>query len=318
MSLTYSEEIDGRPIVKNKVDMALQRIVQTWNAFAGSGRLGSDRSAWVAFSGGKDSVVLLDLVRKSGIPFEAHYTVTSVDPPELVQFIKSIPGVQMDIPRFNDGSPITMWNLIPKRLTPPTRVMRYCCQALKESAGKGRLTLTGVRWAESSRRKNTWGAVNLTGKRKLRKAAELGIELKETGKDKGAFDPLDYILDQEIEGYKVDPTEDTVMLNNDNGKLRNMMEYCVGRGKTTLNPIIDWEEDDIWEYIEQEKIPYCCLYAHGGSVRKTWLYWLSTRQSQEQRKGFSTLSNVLRVLSTCVRQNAHQPSQRRTPLRAVA
>lgn len=302
MALSELIEVNGKEVVRNKVDAAIRRIVETYYAFAGSGRLGSDRPAWVAFSGGKDSVVLLDLVRKSGIPFEARYTITSVDPPELVQFIKSIPGVYMDIPRYNDGSPITMWNLIPKRLVPPTSLMRYCCVALKESAGKGRLTLTGVRWDESSRRKKAWGVVNLTGKRKLKKASELGIELRSTGKDKGAFDPLDYVdssLPSEIGGYGADPDENTVIQNNDNTPFRQMMEYCMGRGKTNLNPIIDWSDEDVWEYIEEENLPYCCLYSHGGVLRPARLYRMPTCRRQEERTRFPVLPKIQRELSPC-------------------
>jgi len=38
---------------------------------------------YVAFSGGKDSIVMLDLVRRSGVKHDAHMNITSVDPPEL-------------------------------------------------------------------------------------------------------------------------------------------------------------------------------------------------------------------------------------------
>ena len=38
---------------------------------------------YVAFSGGKDSVVLLDIVKRSGVKFDAHYNITGIDPPEL-------------------------------------------------------------------------------------------------------------------------------------------------------------------------------------------------------------------------------------------
>ncbi len=44
----------------------------------------------VAFSGGKDSLVCMDLVKQAKIKFESHYNVTTVDPPELVKFIKDI------------------------------------------------------------------------------------------------------------------------------------------------------------------------------------------------------------------------------------
>ena len=102
---------------------------------------------YVAFSGGKDSVVLLDLVRRSGVKHDAHYSMTTVDPPELVWFIrKHYPDVQMHRPER------TMWQLIVDYGMPPTRIVRYCCRVLKEGGGVGRMVLTGVRWEESARR----------------------------------------------------------------------------------------------------------------------------------------------------------------------
>lgn len=111
---------------------------------------------WLGFSGGKDSVVIDALAVIAGVKKESHYTVTSVDPPEVVQFIKEkYPHVHRDIPRYKDGKPITMWNLIPKKKMPPTRLVRYCCSSMKEIGGAGRLVVTGVRKAESvARSKN--------------------------------------------------------------------------------------------------------------------------------------------------------------------
>ena len=43
---------------------------------------------YVAFSGGKDSIVMLDLVRRSGVKHDAHMNITSVDPPELTAYVK--------------------------------------------------------------------------------------------------------------------------------------------------------------------------------------------------------------------------------------
>ena len=117
---------------------------------------------YLAFSGGKDSQTIYHLAKMAGVKFDAHYSVTSVDPPELVRFIKThYPDVSFDYPRGKDGKVLTMWNLIPKRKVPPTRFQRYCCAELKESSGKGRVTVTGVRWAESNRRKALHGVADV-------------------------------------------------------------------------------------------------------------------------------------------------------------
>ncbi len=91
--------------------------------------------------------------------------MTSVDPPELVVFIKKYhPDVEREIPRDKDGKPITMWNLISKKGMLPTRLARYCCEKLKESGGDGYMTITGVRWAESVNRSQNQGRLTLADK----------------------------------------------------------------------------------------------------------------------------------------------------------
>ena len=123
---------------------------------------------YLAFSGGKDSVVCKALLDMANCKYDATYRVTSVDPPELVRFIqKEHPDVNREVPRYEDtGKPITMWNLIPKKLMPPTRIARYCCQFLKEDGGDGRMTVTGVRWAESRNRQINQGVVTFMARNK--------------------------------------------------------------------------------------------------------------------------------------------------------
>ena len=69
----------------------------------------------LAFSGGKDSVTIKALADMAGVKYKAQYNVTSVDPPELVQFVKTFNDVEIHIPRYSDGRAVTMWNLIPKK-----------------------------------------------------------------------------------------------------------------------------------------------------------------------------------------------------------
>lgn len=175
---------------------------------------------YLAFSGGKDSVVVKHLCDMAGVKYDAHYHVTSVDPPELVQFIKEkYPDVHRDIPHDEDGKPITMWNLIPRKKVIPTRIMRFCCEELKERGGIGRMTLTGVRWAESVRRKKHQGLAVIR--------------------------------------------DNNTVLNNDNAESRELLESCYKKRTTVINPIINWEDEDVWEFIHRENIPYCKLYDEG-------------------------------------------------------
>lgn len=143
---------------------------------------------YLAFSGGKDSQCIYHLCQMAGVKFDAHYRVTSVDPPELVRFIKEkYPDVAREIPHDDDGKPITMWNLIPKRKFPPTQIVRYCCQALKESGGKDRVTMTGVRWSESVNRKRNQGFITIMGKSKKIQNELNGVGANFTKTDRGGW-----------------------------------------------------------------------------------------------------------------------------------
>ncbi len=102
---------------------------------------------YLAFSGGKDSQCIYRLAEMAGVKFDSHYSVTTVDPPELVQFIKrEYPQVERVHPEQS------MWELIVAQGFPPVRRTRYCCRVLKEQGGHGRVVVTGVRWQESVRR----------------------------------------------------------------------------------------------------------------------------------------------------------------------
>jgi len=102
----------------------------------------------VGFSGGKDSVVLLDLCRRAGINHEAHYAYTPMDPPELKAFIKRYDGVMVEKPERSFIA------CIRKHAIMPTRSRRWCCEDWKHGGGDMDTTILGIRREESAKRSN--------------------------------------------------------------------------------------------------------------------------------------------------------------------
>lgn len=110
-------------------------------------RMSPEKGYFLAFSGGKDSQCLYHVAKMAGVKFEAHYSLTTLDPPELVRFIREkYPDVIIDRPKR------TFLQLCEDKGMLPTRRARFCCAELKECAGSGMATLIGIRRAESSRR----------------------------------------------------------------------------------------------------------------------------------------------------------------------
>ncbi len=168
-----------------------------------------DKPYYVAYSGGKDSDVIRILCELAGVKHELWHNHTTADAPETVRYVRSIPGINISMP---DTS---MWQLIVKKKMPPTRLVRYCCSELKERGGQDRMVVTGVRRAESTNRTN----------RKFFESITPDI------KKKTLFDA------------------EQLTLNNDNAENREMVEQCIRQGKVVINPIIDWTDEDVWEFL---------------------------------------------------------------------
>jgi len=55
-----------------------------------------------------------------------------------------------------------------------------------------------------------------------------------------------------------------VVLNDDNDANRRAVEHCYRTHKTLINPIVDWLDEDVWEFLNNvAKVPHCCLYDEG-------------------------------------------------------
>lgn len=113
----------------------------------------------VGFSGGKDSQVVLELVKMAGVKYRAVYNVTTNDPADNVRFIKQhYPDVEFSVPEKS------YFQLIAQKGV-PTMFNRWCCALFKETAGVGCVVLTGVRKEESRKRAEYPEAFKFTRKK---------------------------------------------------------------------------------------------------------------------------------------------------------
>lgn len=188
----------------------------------------------ITYSGGKDSDVLLLLAERAGIPYEVCHSHTTADAPQTVYYVRDTfkrleeKGVKCTVAHgMYKGERTSMWRLIPQKKMPPTRLVRYCCSVLKETAGDKRFIATGVGWAESAKRKDTAGIYH------------------------------------EVNFHKK-PTE-RIVLTNDNADKREVIESCYLRRKMACNPIIDWSDQDVWDYLLEAGVGGNPLYQIGMS-----------------------------------------------------
>lgn len=59
-----------------------------------------------------------------------------------------------------------------------------------------------------------------------------------------------------------------IIHNMDNDENRRMIEQCYRTQSTIINPIIDWTDDDIWEFSKVENIKQNPLYVQCGGNKK--------------------------------------------------
>jgi len=174
----------------------------------------------VAFSGGKDSQVVYDLCKRSGVDFKAYFN-HSFESCTTLRFIReNYPdviwrrdhefGFIQNI-RVNHGGFL------------PTVQAAYCCKDYKHNPKYvDECSIVGVRKAESARRRS-----------------RTAIEVK----NKSVLKKNKALIDDYFE------------------------EHCQSTGAASviqLKPIIDWNDDDVWNYIHAHGLPINPEYLNGS------------------------------------------------------
>lgn len=212
-------------------------------------RYDTENGYYLAFSGGKDSQALYHVAKLAGVRFQAHMNFTSVDPPQVIRFVRrQYPDVITHVPQKS------IYQLAIDRGILPSKRIRWCCADLKETAGTGKVTLIGIRKAESTRRAKRH-EVEVSGKKFSGNLEEFGEwQAQELEKREAKL-----ISKMKREGKKVN--EDEFSLKKDN-EIR-----CInGKDSILVSPIFEWSEQDVWYFLnEVVKVPHCELYDMGYS-----------------------------------------------------
>ena len=122
--------------LQKKIDQSIRLLHQVQQAHP-------DEVIEIAYSGGKDSDVILQLAKEAGIRYEAIYKNTTIDPPGTIRHAQEM-GATIIRPKRTFGELIQNKGL-------PSRFARFCCQELKEYKVRD-VAVIGVRRSESKKR----------------------------------------------------------------------------------------------------------------------------------------------------------------------
>ena len=229
--LSYEQAIEkARPGLRYKMEQTVA-LLRKGESLAL--RYDPENGYFLAFSGGKDSQALYHIAQLAGVKFKAHFSPTTVDPPQLIRFIrKQYPEVEFEKVEKS------MYQMAKEMGMVPTRRLRWCCARFKETAGAGKVTLTGIRKAESI-------------KRAKRQTVEVSGH-------KFAGD-LDAFF-----GWSKERIEKKVKnLNQDEFSRDKQQEIrCInGKDSIIVNPMLEWSDADVWDFLNKVmEVPHCELY----------------------------------------------------------
>ena len=200
----------------------------------------NENGYYLAFSGGKDSQALYHITQLAGVRFHGHMNLTSVDPPEVIRFVKkNYPEVELIKPKKS------IFQIAVEKQILPTMRVRWCCAEYKETAGAGKVTLIGIRKAESARR-----------------AKRNEVEINNR-KFSGTLESLDEYR-QELKAKRARRKSQKNGVNITNADQEQTLGCISGKESLLISPIIHWTEQDVWEFLNKVmEVPHCSLYDEG-------------------------------------------------------
>lgn len=245
--------------LEQKVNLSLKRIKDFNNMNSGK--------TYTSFSGGKDSTVLLDLVRQIDPHNEAVFIDTGLEFNEIREFVKTIDNVTTIRPKMK-------FNQVIEKYGYPV--------VGKETSRKVRDLQNPTKTNERTRRIRLEGSDFKGGKSSTGKLAQRWIFLKDA--------PFK-CSEQCCDIMKKNPAKQFSKQTGKNPFIGTMTEESLLRQQLWLQsgcnmysakqpkstPLAFWTEKDIWEYIKSRNLKYSDIYNKGakrtGCVFCMFGYW---------------------------------------------
>ena len=224
--------------LNQKIDKSLCAIDEFYSVMKGK--------VYISFSGGKDSTVLLYLVRMLYPDVVAVFSDTGLEFPEIRDFVKTIDNVVWVKPKHTFKFVIENYG-IPY---PTKEIARTIYQIKNTKSDKLRNKL-----------------LNGDEKGNMRKLPEKWKHL--LGSDYNINSSCCYHLKKApFKAFQVKsklyPFTGTMAEESSLRKMNYNLNGCNNLGKNPIsNPLSFWTEKDIWDFLKQNKIPYSKIYDMG-------------------------------------------------------
>lgn len=220
--------------------MSLQRIREFWYH--------NDGKIYVAFSGGKDSTVLLHLVRRIFPEVEGVFVDTGLEYPEIREFVKTIENVTTIRPKKSFYQVIKEYGypVISKNVSRYVRDL----QNPSDNNKKTREIRLGLN-------KKTTNVGILSKKWKF--LVDAPFKCSDRCCDVMKKSPMK-IYETKSEKH---PIIGTMAWESNSRRMAYLKIGCFNKKKNQLTPMSFWTEKDVWDYIKKYDLKYSKIYDMG-------------------------------------------------------